>query len=108
MTTENEENPHVKSVVAWTEVPLEGPIYFNEAGEDDLNAHLTIEVRDFGKINKTLVIRTWLDGQPITTMVSWDKFTDAFDTMRAGMMSGDWDDALALLVGSTTEQGGVA
>jgi hypothetical protein len=90
----------VISVVDWFETPLEGPIY------DGLDAKLSIEVRDFGRVQRTMVIRTWIDGAPVTTMVSFEKFIDAFDAMRQRMMPSDWDDALASLVGNTTEKGG--
>jgi hypothetical protein len=51
-----------------------------------------------------MVIRTWLDGTPITTMVSWAKFTDALDAMRARMMGDVWDDALIALIGAGNKE----
>lgn len=91
-----EEIDRLKSVVDYTEMPLAGPIY------DGLYGRLMLEVRQFdGRSDRTFVIRTMLDGKPHTTMVSWDVFTDALDSMRARMMSGDWDEALSRLTGGT-------
>ena len=90
--TDNTEK--LKSVVDYVEMPLSGPIY------DDLNGKLYLEVRQFdGRKERTLVVRTMIDGHPTTTMVRWDVFTDALDGMRARMMGDDWDDALASLIG---------
>lgn len=74
---------------------LEGPIY------EDVHGKLCVEVRDFGSVDRTLVIRTMIDGHPVTTMVSWSKFTDEFDAMRSRMMSEDWDEALSQLTGGS-------
>lgn len=84
----------VTSVVDFIEVPLSGPIYDEADG-----AKITLEVRDFGTPQRTMVLRTWIDGKVVTTMVDWDEFIDAFDAMRGRMMSPDWDEALAQLVG---------
>ena len=86
---------NTRTVVDFTEIPLSGPIY------DGLDAKLTLEVRDFGEPERTLVIRTVVDGKPITTLVRWDAFTDALDTMRANMMTENWDDSLAQLIGGS-------
>jgi hypothetical protein len=74
---------------------LGGPIYQSEDGT------VTVEVRDFGHADRTLVITTEVAGKLIPTMVSWSKFTDEFDAMRSRMMSGDWDEALSQLVGGS-------
>lgn len=84
------------TVVDFIEVPLSGPIYDTVDG-----AKLSLEVRDFGTPQRTMVLRTWLDGKVVTTMVDWDDFTDALDGMRARMMSPDWDEALAQLTGGS-------
>lgn len=81
----------VTSIVAAFDVPLDGPIY------DGVHAHLSMEVRDFGRATRTLVMRVWIEGTVQTAMVDWDRFTDAFDNMRAGMLPADWDDALSAL-----------
>lgn len=65
----------------------------------DVHGKLFVEVRDFGNPERTLIIRTMIDGHPVTTEVSFEKFTDQFDAMRARMMSSDWDEALSQLVG---------
>ena len=75
---------------------LEGPIY------DDVDGKLFVEVRDFDRPERILVIRTMIEGYPVTTMVSWEKFIDAFDGMRARMMGDDWDTALAVLTGRSS------
>jgi hypothetical protein len=59
---------------------------------------MTLEVRDFGTIEKTMVIRFWVDGHVSSAMVSMEKFAAAIDEMRAGMMSEDWDEALLQLL----------
>lgn len=87
------EEDKLKTVIDYCEVPLSGPIY------DDVYGKLMLEVRDFSEAERTLVIRTMIDGVPTTTMVRWDVFTDALDTMRARMMSGDWDEALIQMIG---------
>lgn len=79
------------------EVPLSGPIYDSDLPYE--SAKLTLEVRDFGSIDRTLVIRTWVDGEVKTTMVSLAAFEDAFDGMRARIMAPDWDTALIQLTG---------
>lgn len=86
----------VASVIDFIEVPLSGPIY-----DTVDNAKLTLEVRDFGTTERTMVLRTWIDGNVVTTMVGWDAFTDALDGMRARMMRPDWDEALAQLTGGS-------
>lgn len=70
------------------DVPLDGPIY------EDVHAHLSLEVRDFGSPDRTLVVRLWFEGKPITAMVDWEIFVRHFDEMRASMMPTDWDSAL--------------
>lgn len=82
----------MKTVIDSFQLDLSDPIY-------DASGKLFVEVRDFGNPERTLVIRTMVDGVPVTTMVSWETFTDQFDAMRARMMSGNWDDALTQLVG---------
>jgi hypothetical protein len=84
----------LKSIIDVVDIPLEGPIY-----EGINNAKLSLEIRDFGTPNRTLVVRYWAEGHPMTAMVSWEKFTDAFDAMRARMLSGDWDEALTQMLG---------
>jgi hypothetical protein len=94
MTLSNEDKN--KTVIEAAEIPLRGPIY------DDVYGKLMIEVRDFGEsYSRTLVIRTMIDGHAVSTMVEWDKFTDAIDGMRANMMTADWDEALVQLTGGT-------
>lgn len=87
----------MKTVIEYAEVPLSGPVY------DGLDAKLTLEVRDFGLPERTLVINTVIDGRPLTTMVRWDVFTDALDGIRGRLMSGNWDDALSQLTGGSTQ-----
>lgn len=83
----------MKSVVDGFSLDLGGPIY------DGVHGTLFIEVRDFGKPERTLVLRTIIDGHPVTTMVSWETFTYQLDAMRGRMMGSDWDEALSHLVG---------
>jgi hypothetical protein len=85
--------PDIETVIDEFTLELGGPIY------DDVHGTLFVEVRDFGKPERTLVIRTMIDGNPVTTMVSWEKFTDQLDDMRARMMGNSWDEALAVLTG---------
>lgn len=79
---------NVQTVIDQADVPLEGPIY------DDVHAHLSMEVRDFSTPDRTLVLRSWVEGEVVSTMVSLAKFEEAFDGMRARMLMPDWDDAL--------------
>jgi hypothetical protein len=65
---------------------------------EDVSGKLIFEVRDFGKPERTLVIRNLIDGNPIVMMVGWSKFTDALDEMRGRMMSEDWDESLVQLL----------
>lgn len=85
--------PDLKTVVDGFNIELGGVVY------TDVHGKLFVEVRDFGTPERTLIIRTMIDGHPVTTEVSFEKFTDEFDAMRARMMSGDWDEALSQLVG---------
>ena len=91
MVEESGETDETTTVIAAMDVPLEGPIY------KDVHAHVSLEVRDFGCPERTLVLRLWVEGQPYTSMVDWTKFTEAFDEMRASMMPMDWDDARSAL-----------
>lgn len=90
---DDEPKSQATRVVAAIDVPLDGPIY------EGVHAHLSVEVREFGSGRRTMVVRMWVDGIVQTAMVDWDRFTDAFDGMRSGMMSSDWDDALSHLTG---------
>lgn len=87
------EDSNVRTVVDAFSVPLGGVIY------TDVHGTLFVEVRDFGKPERTMIIRTMIDGHPVSTEVSWETFVDEFDAMRARMMSSDWDEALSQLVG---------
>lgn len=81
------------SVIGYTEVALEGPIY------EDLDGKLSLEVRDLPE-GETAVITVWMRGTPFVYMVNWNKFTDAIDGMRSRMIIPDnWDAALAGLTG---------
>lgn len=83
----------MKTVIDGFSVPLGGKVYA------DVHGTLMVEVRDFGLPERTLIIRTMIDGYPVTTEVSWELFTEQFDSMRTRMMSSNWDDALSQLVG---------
>lgn len=87
----------IKTIIDVADVPLEGPIY------DGLHAHLHLEVRDFGTPERTLVLRSFIEGEVVTTMVSLAKFEDAFDGMRARMMAPDWDTAMIQLQERSTD-----
>lgn len=84
-----------KTVVDYIEIPLSGPLY------DDLDGRLYLEVREMDPPERTLVITTLLDGKPITTLVHWDTFTEAFDAMRDRMLGSTWDEALTKLMGDS-------
>ena len=86
---------HLKTVVDYIEIPLSGPIY------DEVDGRLFLEVRELDPPQRTLVITTMIDGEPTTTLVQWDTFTEAFDAMRDRMLGDTWDDALANLMGDT-------
>lgn len=88
-----EEAERLKTVIDSFNLELGGVVY------TEVHGTLFVEVRDFGAPERTLIIRTMIDGNPVTTEVSWERFTDEFDAMRARMMSEDWDDALSQLVG---------
>lgn len=88
MIEDANEQPDITSVIAAMDVPLDDHIY------DDVHGHLSLEVRDFSRATRTLVLRFWLEGRPHTVMVDWEQFIHAFDAMRAGMMPTNWDDAL--------------
>lgn len=66
----------------------------------DDSGKLVVEVRDFGKAERSLVIRTIFNGYPTNVVVSWEQFTSALDEMRARMMSEDWDEALVQMLGT--------
>ena len=85
-----------KTVVDYIEIPLVGPIY------DGVDGRLFLEVREMDPPQRTLVITTMIDGNPVTTLVMWDTFTEAFDAMRDRMLGETWDAALASLMGDNT------
>lgn len=85
---DNEKN--VQTVIEHADIPLEGPFY----NPNDVHAHVSLEIRDFSTPDRTLVIRSWVEGEVVSTMVSLAKFEEAFDGMRARMLMPDWDDAL--------------
>lgn len=91
MSEVEEPEESVTSVLAAMGVPLDGPMY------EDVHAHVTLEVRDFSRQTRTLVLRLWFEGHPYTAMVDWEQFVTAFDEMRAELMPADWDDALQAL-----------
>jgi hypothetical protein len=83
----------IDTTVDGFELPLEGPSH--EAGD----GKLTLEIRDFGSPERTLVVRYKVGANVYTAMVSWEKFVAESDAMRARLLGDDWDSALANLTG---------
>lgn len=81
-----------ESYIDGFELTLDNSIY------EDVSGKFMLEVRDFGKQDRTMVIRAMIDGNPVTVMVGWAEFTDALDGMRGRMMSEDWDESLVQLL----------
>lgn len=83
-------NSHLDGFV----LDLDDSIYEEQAGK------LVVEVRDMlGDTNRTLVIRTLFAGRPITVMVDYNAFAEAFNDMQGKLMSTDWDESLMQLLG---------
>lgn len=87
-------NDDVNTVVDAFDMKLTNLVY---AELDE--AVVSFEVRDFGTPHRQLVVRSYLDGIESTLLIPWEDFITEFDTMRARMMSEDWDTSLMQLVG---------
>ena len=63
-----------------------------------VNASLTFEIREnFDGLDRAAVFVSEVEGKKVVTIISWERFADSFDGMRARMMSEDWDEALIQL-----------
>lgn len=82
------DNSNINTAVEAFDLPLTHPFY------NGLAANLSFDIRDFEE-GRTLVVSFTLDDKVFDAFVPWGEFTDAFDGMRARMMAGNWDDALA-------------